>query len=224
MNTVLFVISIGGSKIVPDEIDVEFLKKLKSIILKHVEKGHRFVFVAGGGRTSRKYQKAASEIIDNRDEIDWIGIYATKLNAYLLKSLFSDIAHKEIVDNYSEKINFKEKILVASGWKPGWSTDYDAVILAKWYDSKNVVNLTDVDYIYDKDPKVDKNAKPLKKLSWKEYKKIIGGKWTPGLHTPFDPIASKLAEEKKISVAVINKLENLDKFLSGKDFEGSTIG
>ncbi len=218
-----YTISVGGSKIVPDEINVKFLKDLRKVIQKHIRRGHRFGLVSGGGRTCRKYQGAAKKIIRKQSEIDWVGIESTKLNAKLLQAVFNDVAHKRIVSDYSKKEPFREKVLIGSGWKPGWSTDYDAVVLARWYDGKFVINLTDVDYIYDKDPKKHKNAEPLKEVSWKRYKKIIGGKWTPGLHTPFDPIASRAAERFKMKAVIINRLSDLDKFLSGKNFRGTVI-
>ena len=67
--------------------------------------------------------------------------------------------------------------------------------LARLLKSKRVINLTNVDYVYNKNPKKFKDAKPIKDLTWKQFKKIIGGKWSPGANVPFDPIASKLAEK-----------------------------
>ncbi len=60
MNTT--VISLGGSIIVPDKIDVPFLKKLKTTILSHIKKGNRVVLVCGGGSVCRTYQKAATKL------------------------------------------------------------------------------------------------------------------------------------------------------------------
>jgi len=221
----ILVVSLGGSLVVRDEINTEFLRNFKKLILKHVKR-KKFVIVVGGGGICREYVKAAEQIekISN-DEKDWIGIYASRLNARLVKSLFKEKSNPGIVTNPTENIYFTEDILIAAGWKPGFSTDFDAVMLAKNFGVKTIVNLTDVDYVYDKDPKKFKDARPLKNITWERYRKIAGGKWTPAMKLPFDPIASKEAEKIGMKVVILNgsKLNNLDNFLSGRKFEGTVI-
>lgn len=222
----IIVISVGGSLIVPDEIDINFLKNLKELILKYIKKGFKFIIVCGGGKTARKYQQAAKRIIKlTKEDLDWLGIHATRINAHLLRSIFRKVAHPKIIKNPLEKLNWKEKVLIASGWKPGFSTDYDAVLLAKKFQARKIVNLTNIDYFYNKDPKKFQSAKPIKKISWQEFRKLIPSKWDPGLNTPFDPIASKYAEKFSFEVVIINgnKLENLERYLKDKDFVGTII-
>lgn len=219
------IISLGGSIIVPDEVDVKFLRGFRNLILKHASK-RRFVIICGGGRTARKYMAAASEVVKLRSkDIDWIGINSTRLNASLLLALFKPIAHPKVIKNPTEKIKFKEKILIAAGWKPGFSTDYDAVLLAKNFGARTLVNLTNVDYVYDKNPSKFRDAKPIKRATWKEYKQLVGGKWSPGLNLPFDPIASKEAERLGLKVVIMNgtKLRNLEGLLKGRRFVGTEI-
>ena len=57
MKKELVVISLGGSLIVPEKVDVKFLKEFKKIILKNTKK-HKFVIVCGGGSIARKYIQA----------------------------------------------------------------------------------------------------------------------------------------------------------------------
>jgi len=85
--------------------------------------------------------------------------------------------------------------------------------------------LTNVDYVYDKDPKKFKSAKPFKEISWKDYLKLIEQKWIPGMSGPFDPIASKLAQKFKFKVIILNgrKLKNLENYLTNKNFQGTII-
>ena len=79
--------------------------------------------------------------------------------------------------------------------------------------------------VYDKDPNKYKDAKPFKKITWDEYKEKITSKWSPGLNTPFDPIASKLAADIKLKVYIINgrELDRLEKALNNKEFIGTII-
>jgi len=219
------VISLGGSIIVPDKIDVEFLKDFKKVIINFVEKGNKAIIVCGGGKTCRRYQEAAATVSNLRNEdLDWIGIHTTRLNAQLIKTLFLGIVNEKVIHNPNEKIDFKEKVLIASGWKPGFSTDYDAIRLAHNFNVKTLINISDVPYIYDKEPKNNSNAKPFKKISWKNFRKMVGDKWDPGLNFPFDPIATKEAEKLKIKVIIIGTdLENLKNLLEEEEFNGTVI-
>lgn len=226
MKKNLFVISLGGSLVVPGEIDVDFLKKFKLLIKRHIRKDKKFIIIVGGGKTARRYQEVAKKLTKvSSSDLDWLGIHATRINAHLLLTIFREYAYFRIIKNPKEKVNFKEKILIAAGWKPGFSTDYDAVWLAKTYGSDTILNLTNVDYVYNKDPLKYKDAKPFKKISWNEYLKLIENKWIPGMSAPFDPIASKLAKRFGFKCVIINgkNLKEVDKFLSAKDFEGTLI-
>ena len=220
------IISLGGSLIVPNEIDLDFLRKFRNLILKHLKKRRFFIYV-GGGKTARRYQRALTEFGATAVERDWIGIETTSLNAKLIKTLFGNLCYPEIIVDPNKKIKLKKDIFVAAGWKPGWSTDYNAVLLAKNLGGiKKIINLTNIDYVYDKDPKKFKDAKILKEIDWKNYRKIVGEKWSPGLSTPFDPIAARLAEKLKMKVIIINgrKIERLKNVLRNRPFIGTEIG
>jgi uridylate kinase len=219
------ILSLGGSLIVPDEIDTSFLRKFRSMVLRRIKK-YRFVIACGGGRTARKYQEAARSIPGvSKDDLDWTGIAATRVNSWLVKSMFGNLADPAIISDPTKRIKSKKPIIIASGWKPGFSTDFDSVILAKQAKAKAVINLTNVDYVYNKDPRKFRDAKPIKRIAWKEFKKIVGGKWTPGLNLPFDPIAAKEAEKSKIRVLLINgkDLKSIENAILGKAFKGTEI-
>jgi uridylate kinase len=223
------IISLGGSLIVPDEIDWQFVKNFKKIIEKYIRKKYKFIIITGGGKTARKYIEAAAKI-DNitDDDKDWIGIHATRMNAHFIRTVFRKHAHPRINKNpnqLEEFYNFKENILVAAGWKPGFSTDYDATLLAKYLGAKSIINFSNIDYVYDKDPNKFKDAKKIEKISWKNFRKMVGNKWSPGLNAPFDPIASKLADENNLEVVIMNgkNMKNLENYLEGKQFKGTLI-
>jgi uridylate kinase len=222
----IIIISVGGSLICPDKIDTGFLRKFRDIIISQINKGKRFILITGGGMTARNYQSAAKEIVEvDKDDLDWLGIHATMINAHLVRTIFRDYARQRINHDPTEKIDFKEKILVASGWKPGFSTDYDSVMLAKQFKVKKIINLSNIDHVYDKDPKKFSDAKPFKEMGWDDFRKLVGDEWSPGLNAPFDPVASREAEQMGMSVFIINgaKLENLENLLEGQEFVGTTI-
>jgi len=122
-------------------------------------------------------------------------------------------------------VDFKEKILVAAGWKPGWSTDYDAVEIAVKFGAKTVINLSNITYAYDSDPKENPDAKPLKRVGWKQFRGIVGDTWMPGLNKPFDPVASRIAQKHDLNVVIMDgkNIDNLHSYLQGEDFVGTVI-
>jgi uridylate kinase len=219
------VISLGGSLIVPDEIGIGFLKQFRKLILKFLPQ-RQFFIICGGGRTARNYQNAVRKIVRlTRDDLDWLGIHSTRLNAHLLRTIFRDAAHPRVLNHPGLNYLARESVVLAGGWKPGWSTDYVAVRLAQSYGAKEILNLTNVDCLYDRDPYKFKNAKPIYKISWREFRKIVGDQWDPGSNLPFDPVGARLAEKLNISVALLNglKLKNLERYLSNKSFIGTVI-
>ncbi|NCB20671.1 MAG: UMP kinase [Clostridia bacterium] len=222
-----YIISVGGSLIVPAEgIDTKFLSDFSLFINKQVQQGNKFLIVAGGGVTARQYVKAANQVQKIPiEEQDWLGIHATRLNAHLLKTVLLDIAHPEIITNPEKNLISQSSVIIASGYRPGYSTDYVAVLLAKKYKTDIIINLSNIDQVYDQDPKKFSQAKKIKEISWTEFRKIIGYQWKPGLNTPFDPIASALAEKLKLKVVVINgkNIKNIENCLDGKKYIGSLI-
>lgn len=205
-----------------------FLQKLNSFIRGHVAKGVRFMLIAGGGAICRTYQKAAHSVIKDMTErdLDWLGVHSTRLNGHLLRTIFVDIAHPRMIENYDHKLeNWVEPVVIGAGWKPGWSTDYCAVTLARDNNSKLLINLSNIDYVFDSDPKVSTSAKAIVETDWEFIKKLVGDEWKPGMNTPFDPVATHLASEINLQVVVANgdNFENLEKMFAGEDFVGTVI-
>ena len=222
------VLSVGGSIVVPKTgIDIEYLHAFRSLIQREVKKGKRFIIVVGGGHTAREYQNAANAVVHlNAEDVDWLGIHATRLNGHLLRALFRDIAIHRVVKDPTRPLAWHDSVLIAAGWKPGWSTDYIAVRLAKKYKASQILNLTNIDSVYDKDPSKFEDAEPFKDISWTAFRKIVGSKWVPGANAPFDPIASKLAHRWGLNVVIANgkDLKNVQNILDGKKYVGTMIG
>lgn len=238
------VLSVGGSIIAPDKVDTKFISDFSRMICSYLARneGVRLIFVAGGGAVAREYQKAYREIAlsfegeqraisayksgeDENFASDMIGIMATRLNAQLLKTVFGSLCEQEVVVNPSAQREFTGRVLVAAGWKPGFSTDNDAVLLAETFGSDTVINLSNIKKVYTDDPKRNKDAKPIDNISWKDFRKIVGDEWVPGKNCPFDPVASRRAEALKLKVicAYGKDIQNLEAILDGKDYEGTTI-
>ncbi len=218
------VISLGGSIIVPNEIDTEFLKNFAALIRKHLATGTKFIIIAGGGKTARRYQDAARALGElSTNDLDWLGIHATRLNGHLLRSIFRAEAHPALIDDPTDKIADTD-IVIAAGWQPGWSTDYVATKIAGNVGATKLVNISNIDYVYTADPKKDPSATKIEKTSWAEFRKLLPDHWDPGQSAPLDPVAAEEAETAKLEVAIIGPaLAELDNYLSGKAFKGTLI-
>lgn len=219
------VISLGGSLIIPDQVRSEFLKEFRQLIVSKLDE-FQFVIFTGGGATARTYMEgaaAASQITD--EQKDWLGIHSSRLNAQLIFQIFRDYSSHKIIIDPSEKQELIKPITIGAGWKPGWSTDYCATQAAITNGFDKVINLSNIEYVYDKDPREFDDAERIEDITWADFRKIVGDEWKPGLNAPFDPIASKLAQERDIDVVVADgkNIENTKAILEGKEFKGTLI-
>ena len=223
------VMSVGGSLIVPNQIDTEFLGRLKAFVdMETATYGRRFIIIAGGGRTARNYQEAAAAVSDlAADDLDWMGIHATRLNGHLLRTIFRDTAHRVMITNPDEILDVPphEKVVIAAGYRPGSSTDLRAIQIAEKIGASKVINLSNIDYVYTADPRTNPDATKLENVSWEEFRALIPADWDPGLSSPFDPIAAKIAQRDNIEVAIINgtRLDEVMKYLAEEPFIGTKI-
>jgi len=228
------VLSVGGSIIAPEKPDNSFLREFVVMVTGwlNADSSRRLILVAGGGAPARIYQHAYAEVSaetgipTESNAADWIGIMATRINAQLLKALFGNLCRNEVVYNPTEDLNFDGQILVAAGWKPGFSTDNDAVLLGEKFGADTIVNLSNIEKVYTDDPRKNPDAKPLDTISWKDFRAMVGDEWTPGKNTPFDPIASKKAESlgMKVICAGGKNIPNIRAILDGGEYIGTTIG
>jgi len=211
---------------VPDGINEDFLYQFKKFILKWAKKGKRFFIVTGGGKTVRSYQRAARELgVKDKASLDQLGIDITYVNARLVKSLFGKAAYPEVVKDYAKNIKTNAKIIVASGWKPGCSTDFDAVYAAWKYKASRIVNLSNIEWLYDKDPRAYSDAEPIETISFSKLLKITGKVWIPGANMPFDPKASQMARKHNMEVIIANgkDFDNLDNLFKDEPFRGTVV-
>lgn len=222
----LVILSVGGSLIVPDDIDTAFISRLRALVLSYAEKGYTFAIVPGGGKTARRYQAAGRELgVTSQEETDWLGIFVNNMHADFFRILFGKRAAPLVVKDFSQPFPAGYPVVIVGPGVPGHSSDVDAVQIAKLAEAKHVVNLSNIDYVYTADPKEDPSAVPIKEISWSDFRAMFGDEWTPGKNTPFDPVAAKKADELGLEVVIMNgkKLEELENYLAGKEFVGTVI-
>ncbi len=224
------VLSLGGSIVAPEEVDTAFIRRFRDFVSAWLaEDGERrLVLIIGGGGPARKYQEAYRTITEETDPTaqDWIGITATRLNAQLIKGIFGELCREEVVTNPEESRSFTGRILVGAGWKPGFSTDFDAVVLAERHGADTVINLSNIAKVYTDDPKTNPEAEPIDAVSWADFRRLVGDEWSPGKNLPFDPVATRRAAELGLTVicAAGREIENTRAILKGEPFFGTRIG
>jgi uridylate kinase len=228
MSTIT-VISVGGSIVVPDQPDARFIRDFCRLVAHHLaaKPDQQLVLVIGGGAPARTYQQAFAVIGTTSESapLDRIGIAATRLNAQLVKEVLGALAPGPVVMD-PQAVRPDGRVVVAGGWKPGFSTDNVAVELAIKLGAGTVVNLSNIEKVYTADPKRDPSATPIDAIGWDAFLEIVGSEWKPGANLPFDPVASRRAAEAGIRVICAGgrDLPNVSRILSGESFAGTVIG
>jgi uridylate kinase len=229
MKKEVMVLSLGGSLIIPDDIDHKFLKEFKKIILRNSKK-YKFVVVCGGGSIARKYINGlGKESLKKKNfHQGLLGIASTRLNARFMTYFFGNDANKGIPHDMKEVKNMLRVYSVvfcgALRYADEETSDGTSAKLAKFFNT-SFVNLTNVKGLYSKNPKKFRGAKFIPEISWNDfYKMATKEKFKPGQHFVLDQNASKVILKNKIPTYIIGKdLKQLNSLLSHKNFVGTKI-
>jgi uridylate kinase len=222
----ILVISLGGSRIVPDEVDIAFLRKFKEIITKNKDH-NKFVIVCGGGSVARKYIEALRANGSSVFLQSMAGISITRVNARFMSYFFGKDAAEGIPHDLKHVFNLlKRNDIVFCGalrYKPNNTSDGTAASLAAYFKAP-FINITNVRGLFTDNPKTNKNARFIKETSWKDFndraKKI---KFKAGQHFVLDQNAANIIMKNKIPTYIIGSLSDLQNIINEKDFEGSII-
>ena len=225
MKKRIVILSLGGSLIIPDDVNVKFLKEFRKIILKNTKK-YKFIIICGGGSIARKYISALQD--KSYQTQSTAGIAATRTNAKCMSCFFSQDSFQKIPQEIKKIKKFikKQDIIFcgALGFKPKQTTDSNAAEIAKYFKTF-FINLTNVPGLYNKNPSKNKNAKFISKISWKEFDKMSKKiKFKPGQHFILDQTSSGIILKNKITTYILGENpKQLDNLLNNKKFKGTTI-
>lgn len=225
------VIKIGGSLLFNEDKNLDSKKIVEFCkIIKSRPNFDKIVIVCGGGIVSREYINAVRSFKGNEALCDLFGIEISRINSKLIIAALQDIAYPQVpksIEELSTAILLK-KIVVMGGLQPGQSTTSVAFEVAEFINADELVVLTDVDGIYDKDPKRFNDAKLLKSLNYNELQEIIlnstGDKQAAaGEYRIFDTVSLQILKRSKISVIVMSG-KNLDEFKKFWNRDKNIIG
>ncbi len=222
----LWVISLGGSRIVPDDVDTGFLKNFKKLIDSHPT--HRFVVVTGGGSTARRYISSFRKLHKKLKSQSLEGIAVTRLHAGFMAKIFGREAN-EVIPRNMRKVKgllMKNRIVFAGAlrYKDKNTSDGTAADLASYLKCP-FINLTNVRGVYSANPKTNKNARFIKRVTWKKFNEMAQKiKYKAGQHFVLDQSAAREIYKKRIPTYIVGSVGAIDKILRGKkEFGGSLI-
>lgn len=239
------VIGLGGSLINRGSPDIEYLRHFLLFITSNFVKSGKLteplLIVVGGGTITRRYQSALrgltktlsrqhpalTDLRASSEKLDRLGIVCTKLNATLVMFCLGGLAYNEILSRFEKRsiASGPKKIYVASGTRPGWSTDYVAFRWAVMLGVKYVTLASNIDFIYTKVSAKGELSGPVSTLRWPSYQAIISSQWHPGMKTPVDPVAARLGSRHNLKAAFVNgrNFTAFSRALAKKNFKGTLI-
>tara|TARA_B100000927_G_scaffold165886_1_gene133653 strand:- start:856 stop:1584 length:729 start_codon:yes stop_codon:yes gene_type:complete len=227
------VVALGGSLLRPEESENRdiWFGKLRQLAV-HIEGNSRKLgIVVGGGLPAREGINVAKNFISNPDRLDEIGIAATRLNATIIQQTLLEIGCNvapKIPDSTDDASAYFSdyNIVIMGGTTPGHTTDAVAVSLARDCNACDCIIATNVDHIYDKDPRYHNDAEPFFEMTISQLAELCGSeRLEPGQSAVVDPIAVSIAAENNINIAVLDgrNLDLVEHALDGKEFEGTLV-
>jgi len=226
----IIVISLGGSLIIPNKINLEFLDEFKKTISKHFKK-YKFVIVCGGGNTARNYIQGLEDekLKQSHKNLfqSFLGISATKLNARFMTYFFGKDANQGIPKDMKQIKGLLTKNNVvfcgALRYSKNQTSDTTSAKLAHYFNTK-FINMTNVQGLYEKNPKKFRSAKFIPEISHKEFQKMAKKiEFKPGQHFVLDQKAAKIIKKYNIITYIIGSNKELNNLLNNKHFIGTII-
>jgi len=221
------VVSVGGSILMTqDGPDAARITSMAGA-LREAAQVARVLAVVGGGATARRYIAAARAVGENEASLDDLGIAITRANARLLLAALPE-AYPAVPAGFDEALLASKSfpIVVMGGTHAGHTTDAVAAMLAERARAARLVIATNVDGVYDKDPKAHKDAKFLPRIAAKDLVALtIANAQQAGSAGVVDPLAAKLIHRSRTPTLVVHggKLEELVKAMTGKPHKGTVV-
>jgi uridylate kinase len=204
-----FVLKIGGSLLFDNEqeLDLDRINQIASIIEQLKHEGHELLIVVGGGVLAKELVEKGRVLGANRAALDQLGIAATWVCAQLMITALESIAYASPIMSEEQLMKLREtnKLLVLGGLKPGQSTNAVAARAAEIIEAKILLNVTDVEGVYDKDPKYSPEATLLSELTLDKLSDIVSSLANePGAYPLFDKRALEIIRRAGVEIWFVN--------------------
>ena len=197
------VLRIGGS-VLGSPPSAEVADGYSRVITELNSEGTSVAVVVGGGQVSRDYIRSARGMGLSPYQQDTIAIHASRLNARLVAMKLGGVSSVPTsIDGMLQRLA-RNRVAVMGGLRPGITTDTVAAIVAQRWNADLIVKGSDQEGIYSADPRVNKRARKLDRLTYEKMKEILGGDHKPGIHSIVDPVAVQHLAESRIKLVVLN--------------------
>ncbi|HTP54342.1 MAG TPA: UMP kinase [Thermoplasmata archaeon] len=222
------VVSIGGSVLLTGDGDREYLEGLAAM-LRRLGRRLPLVVTTGGGRTAREYIGLGRSLGLTEVELDELGIEVTRLHAHLLAARIGPPAPSHPPESVRATVAALRtgSPVVLGGTEPGHTTDGVAALLAVRLRAARVVNATDVDGVYDRDPRTHPGARRIPSIGWPAFREMVlaGTTGEAGQNFLFDRLGAELLSRAAIPLRVVagRALLNLESAIAGRRFSGTTV-
>ena len=227
----IVIISLGGSLIIPNKINTEFLNQFKKLLIKNQRK-YKFIVVCGGGKTARTYIQGLEDqkIKQKKKQLlqSYLGIASTRLNARFMTHFFGEDTHQGIPHNMTQiKGLLRKNSIIFCGalrYSKNQTSDSTSAKLARHFNTQ-FINLTNVKGLYTKNPKKFRSAEFIPEISHKDFlKKAKTIPFTPGQHFVLDQKAAKIIKKSNITTFILGQdMKQLNNLLNKKHFIGTRI-
>ncbi|MHB8585774.1 MAG: UMP kinase [Thermoplasmatota archaeon] len=221
-------VSIGGSFLVGnDGVNLSFAREIGALLAR-VAEGRRVLAVVGGGAVARRYIEAARALGEDEATLDDLGIDITRVNARVLIAATPG-AYPRPALGLDEAVSASAQypVVIMGGTHPGHTTDAVSALLAEKAGASRLVIATNVDGVYEADPKTHPGAKRLPHLSSEDLIRItFTGVGAAGSAGVVDPLGARIIARCGIGTAILDgrDLKALEGALTGReDFHGSWI-
>jgi uridylate kinase len=196
-------------------------------MLKDLADKVQIYVVCGGGKTARYYASVAAELGGTVDQMDLLGIGATRMNAGLLGLALGDWCYPDIPLTVEEaaKKGGKGKIVVMGGTEPGHTTDGVTALLAREVKADRIINATSVDAVYSDDPRANGHAERYSEITIDRLEELVYGRHRASRSGVFDPLGVQVAKESRIDIYVVygRDLNDLKSAILGEKIKGTVV-
>ncbi len=202
----------------PGKPNTPYIQEISSVLLGLKKKMVVGVVIGMGKRGEKALLNARKKKVSEYD-LDLIAIKETRKNALLLRKTLGLKGPVPTTINEARTEARRKGITVMGGTVPGHTTNTVGALLAEALGAKKLLNCTNIDGVYTKDPKKHKSAKKFSKLKFEKLIAIAAEQdgRSARSHFVFDLLASKLIARSKIKTFIIHGApEEIKSTLNGK--------
>jgi len=185
------------------------------------------VVVAGGGTIARHYISHARSSGADESTLDELGIEISRLNAKLLIYALKGRAYSHPPTTLQETRHAVDSglIVVTGGLHPGQSTNGTAALIAEKIKAEQLINATDVDGVYDRDPNRYRTAKRFRRIEMRSLRSmLVREDSVAGGYDLMDIVALKIIERSRIRTRILKAdPKTLEKAIRGTSTAGTEI-